>query len=69
MSKTYVSNGKYLLIFAQGLVNGRKARYILLYDQRTSKLLDKKKVSLKNGNSAFKKSLTMGYRKIKVEMA
>ena len=68
-TKTYMTNGKVLAIFAQGLQNGRKSRYILYYSVATQELLGKKKVSLANGNSAFTKLLTNGYRKIKVEMA
>lgn len=68
-TKTFMTNGKVLAIFAQGFIKGRKARYILYYSVATNSLIEKKKVSMKDGNSAFEKLLALGYRKVKVEVA
>lgn len=65
---TFLTNGKYIAMFAQGKVNGRMARYIRYYTL-TYQLISSKKVSLDSGNSAYNKLIATGWKTFKREVA
>ena len=64
MKRTILRKNSTLAYFTQGMVNGRKARYIT-YIKLTNdgfEVIKERKVSMVNGNNAFRKLLENGYK-------